>query len=132
LLAQGPIVEVQLAVGAILENLLKTQKQPVPAPITSLAMIDTGASATVVRDTLPPSLGLNPVSVVPINTPSSTHVLCPVYLLRLVLPNNVVVETTAIAAPLQNQHIQCLIGRDVLQHGVLVYIGYANTFSLSF
>jgi len=132
LLAQGPIVEVQLAVGAILENILKSQKQPVPAPITSIAMIDTGASATVVRDTLPPGLGLNPVSVVPINTPSSTNVLCPVYLLRLVLPNNVVVETTAVAAPLQNQHIQCLIGRDVLQHGVLVYIGYANTFSLSF
>ena len=95
-------------------------------------MIDTGASATVVRDNLPLALGLNPVSVVLITTPSSTNVLCPVYLLRLVLPNNVVVETTAIAAPLQNQHIQCLIGRDVLQHGVLVYIGYANTFSLSF
>lgn len=54
------------------------------------------------------------------------------YLLRLALPNNVVVETTAIAAPLQDQHIQCLIGRDVLQHGVFIYIGYANTFSLSF
>lgn len=95
-------------------------------------MIDTGASGTVVRDTLPPALGLNPVGAVPINTPSSVNVVCPVYLLRLVLPNNVVVETTVIAAPLQNRNIQCLIGRDVLNHGVLIYIGYANRFSLSF
>jgi len=51
---------------------------------------------------------------------------------RLLFPNRVVVETTAIAAPLQGQHIQCLIGRDVLKHGVFVYIGYTDTFTLSF
>jgi hypothetical protein len=30
------------------------------------------------------------------------------------------------------QNIQCLIGRDILQHGVLIYIGYSNQFTLSF
>jgi hypothetical protein len=33
---------------------------------------------------------------------------------------------------LGGQPVQCLIGRDILQHGVLVYIGYANQFTLSF
>jgi len=95
-------------------------------------MIDTGASGTVLQEGVPKQLGLQPVGVVSINTPSSTNVSSYEYLVRLVFPNNVVVETTAIEAPLQGQHIQCLIGRDTLAHGVLVYIGYANTFSLSF
>lgn len=52
--------------------------------------------------------------------------------MRLLFPNNVLIETTVIAAPLQGQHIQCLIGRDVLRHGVLIYIGYIDSFTLSF
>ena len=52
--------------------------------------------------------------------------------MRILFPNNVVVETVVIAAPLQGQHIQCLIGRDVLRHGVFIYTGYTETFTLSF
>jgi len=52
--------------------------------------------------------------------------------MRLLFPNNVIVETVVIAAPLQGQNILCLIGRDVLQHGVFIYTGYVNTFTLSF
>ena len=95
-------------------------------------MIDTGASGTVIRDDIPPMLGLQPVGVSFINTPSSTNVRCYEYLIRLVFPNNVVVEASVIAAPLQGQEVQCLIGRDILAHGVLIYIGYTHTFSLSF
>lgn len=47
-------------------------------------------------------------------------------------PNNMVVDGTVIEAPLQGQHIQGLIGRDILAHGVLIYTGYANQFTLSF
>jgi len=52
--------------------------------------------------------------------------------MRLLFPQNVVVETAVIAAPLQGQHIQCLVGRDVLHHGVFIYTGYINSFTLSF
>lgn len=95
-------------------------------------MIDTGATATVIRQGLATQLGLNPIGVVHINTPSSTNVPCHEFLVRLLFPNNVLVETTVIEAALRGQHIECLIGRDVLAHGVLVYIGYGNLFSLSF
>ena len=87
---------------------------------------------SIVRQGIPSQLGLKPIGVTYINTPSSTNVACYEYLVRLVFPNNVLVETTVLEAPLQGQHIQCLIGRDVLAHGVLVYIGYGNLFSLSF
>ena len=47
-------------------------------------------------------------------------------------PNNILAETPILEAPLQGQHIQCLIGRDVLADGVFFYIGSSNLFSLSF
>jgi hypothetical protein len=46
--------------------------------------------------------------------------------------NNVVGEGVVIEAPLAGQHIQGLIGRDVLAQSVLVYIGYTNQFTVSF
>jgi hypothetical protein len=95
-------------------------------------MIDTGATGSVIQQGLAAQLGLNPVGLVQIHTPSSTNVVCYEYAVRLVFPNNVVFEGTVIEAPLQGQHIQCLIGRDVLAQAVLVYIGYSNLFSLSF
>jgi hypothetical protein len=95
-------------------------------------MIDTGATKSVIQQGIAIQLGLKPVSVTSITTPSSTNVLCPEYLVRLVFPNNVLYEGTVIEAPLQGQSVQCLIGRDVLSHAVFVYIGYRNLFSLSF
>ncbi|MFZ1061425.1 MAG: aspartyl protease family protein [Candidatus Rokuibacteriota bacterium] len=95
-------------------------------------MIDTGATSSVMRQGFAAQLGLHPVGVAYINTHSSTNVACYEYLVRLVFPNNVVAEATVLEAPLLGQHIQCLIGRYVLAHGVLVYIGYGNLFTLSF
>ena len=95
-------------------------------------MIDTGATVSVVQQGLPAQLGLEPVGVTYINTASSTNVACHEYVVVLIFPNNVVAETTILEAPLEGQHIQCLIGRDVLAHGVLVYVGSSNFFSLSF
>jgi hypothetical protein len=94
-------------------------------------MIDTGATGSVLREGLAAQLGLNPVGITYINTPSSTNVTCHECLVRLVFPNNVLFETTVLEAPLQGQHIQCLIGRDVLARGIFAYIGYGNLFSLS-
>jgi hypothetical protein len=130
--AVGPIVELRIAVGTAVETALRRAGTALPAPVPAVAMIDTGATGTVIRQGLASQLGLNPVGVTHINTPSSTNVPCYEYVVRLLFPNNVLVEATVLEAPLQGQHIQCLIGRDVLAHGVLVYIGYGNLFSLSF
>ncbi len=128
----GPVVEIKLAVGTIIEDVFQKNSQNIPTHIQAAAMIDTGATGTVVREDIVKQLDLHPVGTTLINTPSSTNVQCYEYLVRLLFPNNVVVETVVIAAPLQGQHIQCLIGRDVLKHGVFIYTGYINTFTLSF
>ena len=128
----GPVVEVRLTVGKPVEDALRRAVQPIPIPLMAHAMIDTGATRTVVREDIPRQLNINPIGIASITTASSVNVQCYEYLLRLLFPNNVVVETVMIAAPLRGQHIQCLIGRDVLRHAVFIYTGYMNSFTLSF
>ena len=98
-----------------------------------LAMIDTGATGTVISQGLAKQLNINPVGTMLMHTPSSTNVLCYQFDVQIVFPNNVNVPSIIVSeAPLQGQHIQCLIGRDLLQHAVLIYTGYDNSFTLSF
>jgi hypothetical protein len=129
---QGPWIDLQLTVGAAAEAVLRKAGDPIPAPVSARAMIDTGASHTVIQQNLATQLGLQPVGTTYINTPASTNVPCPRYRVRLLFPQNTLFEVTALATPLQGQHIQCLIGRDVLARAVFVYIGDNNLFSLSF
>jgi len=129
----GPIIEaLSVAVGSPVEEALRAAKQPIPTPVQLVGMIDTGATGTVIQDGIAAKLRLQPVGTVYINTPSSANVLCYRYTVRFLFPNNVVVDSIVIEAPLQGQPIQCLIGRDILAHGVFVYIGYMNQFTLSF
>lgn len=128
----GPLVEVDIAVGSHAEAAMQDAGQDVPAPVGVHGLIDTGASSSVVREGIPGALDLHPVGVTRINTPSSTDVPCSEYLVRFVFPNDVIFETTAIEAPLQGQRIECLIGRDVLARAVLIYNGYTELFTLSF
>lgn len=130
--AVGPVVELRLALGLAAEEAFRRSGAAPPTPVAVVGMVDTGASGTVIQQGLPAQLQLNPVGFTTITTPSSTHMRCYRFVVRLLFPNNVVFETTAIEAPLQGQHIQCLVGRDVLSQGVLIYIGYSNLFSLSF
>lgn len=128
----GPIAELGVAVGSAVEAAMEEAGQEVPSPVDVVGLIDTGASVSVIREGIAGQLGLNPVGVKRINTPSSTGIECPEYLVRFVFSNDVVLEATAIEAPLQGQRIQSLLGRDVLSRAVFVYIGYSNLFSLSF
>jgi hypothetical protein len=128
----GPVVDVQIGVNKDVESDLRDSGQNVPAPYLALAMIDTGASLTVIREGLAQDLGLQPTGVRMIHTPSDTNVRCHEYLVRLLFPNGIVFEMDVVEAPLKGQHIDCLVGRDVLARGILVYIGPDNLFTLSF
>jgi hypothetical protein len=130
--ALGPIVEVQVTVGTAVEQALRAAGQLIPSPVKVLAQIDTGATGSVLQAGLPAQLNLTPVGMTAVNTPSSTNVQCPEYLVRFVFPNNVLFETTNLEAPLAGQSIQGLIGRDVLAQAVLVYIGYNNQVTIRF
>lgn len=97
----GPIVKIRLAVGSIVEEILKRDKQSIPSSVEATAMIDTGATGTVIRAEIIEQLHLKPIGTTLISTPSSTDFRCYEYLMRILFPNNVVVETVIIAAPLR-------------------------------
>ena len=125
--------QVRIGVSEPAANLLRQEGKPVPTSVEITALIDTGASGTAVKPEVIRQLQLTPRGVTNIATPSSTAHPCNVYDVSLTFANGVVVPViTVIEVPLEGQVIQGLIGRDVLAHGILIYSGYTNTFSLSF
>jgi hypothetical protein len=95
-------------------------------------LVDTGAALSAVVPDLVQKLGLQPVGVAQVVTPSTTTpVTMPTYAARLTLETGQVFETTVLGSPLHGQNIQGLIGRDVLSQCVLIYIGYANQFTIA-
>jgi hypothetical protein len=127
---QGPLVEVLfLPSDAFLKH---NSVDPIPT-VSLMGMVDTGASTTVIQRGFAERLGLSPIGVTHITTPSSMHVPCMQYDMAVSFPNSIKIGSIVVTeAPLQGQHIQCLIGHDILAHGVLIYIGYTNTYTLSF
>ena len=129
----GPVCQVRIGVSGPTADLLKGQGKPIPAPVEIMALIDTGASGTAVKPEVIHQLQLTPRGVAQIATPSSSAHPCNVYDVSLTFPNGVMIPLiTVMEVPLEGQRIQGLIGRDVLAHGILIYSGYTNTFSLSF
>jgi predicted aspartyl protease len=130
--ADGPVVEVSFSLVRTARDAIGRAGEAVPAAVPASALIDTGASGTVVQAGLLSSLGLNPISVVNASTPTTTvPVPLPVYAVGLLLPNGYL-EVTVVEAPLGGQNIQALIGRDVLKYGIFIYQGHTSQFTLSF
>ena len=128
----GPVIELILAPS--LRLLRTTAVSPSSMQqVKVVAMIDTGASGSLIKQGIAELLGIYPIGNTYLNTPSSTNVHCSQFHVQMVFPNDVIIQSMVVTeAPLQNQHIQCLIGRDVLQHGLFIYNGSDNSFTLSF
>lgn len=132
--ATGPVVEIFITSSAHFQQVLKPKPEELPQPVKATALIDTGATGTVIQEGIAQKLGLSPVGVTHISTPSSENVLCEQYEVDLLfMPNNVrCPDIVVLQAPLGGQSIQCLIGRDVLSNAVFIYTGYDNSFTLAF
>ena len=109
----------------------------VNSPITVAAMIDTGASSSVIQAGIAAMLGIQPIGVQSICTPTSQNVMCGRYAVGFLFPATagvlvpVMFDMVMTETPLQGQNIQCLLGRDFLSHGILVYSGPDNSFTFS-
>jgi len=96
------------------------------------ALIDTGASGTLVQTSVVERMGLSPFDTALLTTPSTTQPLRRrLYRVRIVFSKTVAFETNIVEGPLIGQNVQCLIGRDILEHIVFTYDGPNSRFSLS-
>ena len=134
LIAIGPILDLQVVPSRAASAAMKSAGQTPPEPVTVSAMIDTGASNCVIQNGIAQNLNLQPVGSHLINTPTSQNVQCFQYAVGLVFPAtaglnlSITMEMVVTEAPLVGQHIQCLLGRDFLAHGIPVYSGPEESF----
>ena len=121
----GPLLEARVVGRAPSRD----ARKPV-APVTVTAMLDTGSSTTVLKDTLIEALGLEPVGRVLVST-AGHQVDCFEFAVRIVLQKGVEFNIRALALPMRGQSIECLIGRDILAKSVLIWLGLQNQFTIS-
>lgn len=130
----GPLLAGEVSVPSKIAEVIQKTKKEIPNPITGPALIDTGAASTCVDEEILKNLGLPIVGEQPIATPSgpSKAYLYPV---KLEFPGSPIPPlefNRVIGANLKDQKIAILIGRDILQHCILIYNGPGGHFSLSF
>jgi predicted aspartyl protease len=130
---RGPIVQVSVSVGQQIAEPILQAGGALPPPVSGLALIDTGATSTCVDQAAAEKLQLPVIDVVNVASASHASAQQNVYPIRVeVVGLPIAINAPrAIGAPLQSQGILVLLGRDVLQHCVLVYNGTMGSFSLS-
>lgn len=128
----GPRVTVEVHISQVLAGYFSQRGQPVPGPISGLALFDTGASISAVDTETIANLGLNPVGVASVHTPAGivSQNLYPVTFLFPAINNLRAAFNTVIGAELRSQGIIALVGRDFLSNCLMVYNGPAGIYSI--
>ncbi len=136
----GAVVPVEVHVPQAIAQVLNQQAKPIPAAVTGLALIDTGASRTCVHEASLTSLGLNPISVVNSGTARGV-VQQSVYPARLVFPTHgwtldfvglAGVDLSGQTIPVNPpQQLLALVGRDLLESCVLIWNGPAGEWTIT-
>jgi hypothetical protein len=129
----GPILDIEVLPSRPVLEMLQ-EKRGGMEPLVVRAMIDTGASMSVIQAGLLDSFGIFPTNRLHASTPTSSGYPCGVYPLQLLMPGHHErpLSVDVVELPLQGQHVQFLIGRDILQFGVFIYQGHIDSFTLSF
>jgi predicted aspartyl protease len=136
----GPIIDVTIGVSHPREMQLRAAQQAVPLPIKVRALIDTGASCSLITQTIVNKLRIPVRGTTPMHTPSTdgtaqdacvydvsfvidlTDQQARRYASLFVIGRNVMIQPG----------VEALIGRDILQHGIFNYNGTAKIFLLGF
>jgi hypothetical protein len=125
LMQLGPQLKVEVRVPKAFEDLLVQQGKPVPKAIAGMALFDSGASISAVDDSVITSLGVQPVGITTVHTPSGSAEQNQ-YPVRFSFPETSLPELhvhQAIGSFLQAQGLTALIGRDALSSLVFIYNG---------
>jgi predicted aspartyl protease len=133
---EGPTISVIVRPSTAFLDSLKEQGKDVDVEgkiIRAQMLVDTGASGSAVDSSLIHELALRPTGAISIATPSHENHEVLTYDIDLIIEqNNFTIQNIQVfATALNNQGIQGLIGRDVLQHMLLVYNGYSGNFTLA-
>ena len=128
----GPTCSIVLKPSDPTIEKLKLEKHNVPS-IKVLALIDTGASSTAISQNVVEKLKLIPRGTAKVYTSNKTAEMRNEFDIALEFDTDSYLPILKVlSANLQDHSIDCLIGRDVLQYGLLIYNGVEKQVTLSF
>jgi predicted aspartyl protease len=130
LTGSGPLVSVEISLPAALKAHLSEKGLPIPPPQSGFALIDTGAFATAVDQTIFDALGVQPIDTIETSTPHGVD-QSPVYPATVTFPGldlNEMPMERIVGCHLKWQNAESkevimLLGRDLLQYFLMVYNG---------
>lgn len=128
----GPTCQVVIKPSDPIIEKLESEKKKVPR-VSVLALIDTGASTTAVSHRVVKKLKLVPRGTVQVYTSHKKPETRNEFDISLAFDARTRLTIVKVLdASLQSHDIDCLIGRDVLDHGVLTYNGPKKQVILKF
>ncbi len=129
---RGPLATVSVTVGDDMADYLERSHMTVPTPRSVTALIDTGAQWSTVPARLAMELGIPEADERMAEDFSGALAIYPVYPIKFLLPDGKPrAEVFALGtreSPFRE--FQCLIGRDLLARGSLVYLGRKRRYML--
>lgn len=136
----GPILAVQIEIPTALANQLQLGNQTIPNPVAGQALIDTGASVSAVDAAVVQQLGVQPVGIANVGTAGGPQQQT-IYPAKFSFPgtNLPSIEFGELLGanlagqqlPLPQGQLIALLGRDILQHFILVYNGPGGMYSIA-
>jgi hypothetical protein len=135
----GPLVSVEIGVPTALKQYLSEKGLPIPPAVAGFALVDTGAFATAVDDSVFETLGVSNIDEITTDTPHGRGT-SKVYPANVSFPGmNVtdmpmerVVGSTLKWKTRDEKEILMLMGRDLLQYFLLVYNGPGSDITLCY
>jgi hypothetical protein len=133
--AHGPRLPVTLSVPSNAMTRLKAEGKNVPAPIETIALIDTAASNTCITPQHARALGLTPLGTTEILTgagvtPEGEGITKNIYEVRITISPDYSEDLMVLETDTVWINAGALIGRDVLTKAVLIYGGPGGTCTL--
>ena len=132
----GPLVHVRLTIDRTLRRAYESAARALPAPIRGMALIDTGAVQSGIDEAAALELGLNPVGVSEMLTPTGERTKVGVFWGELAFetaefqPLRQQFLGMKLGYPVGESRVVAILGRDFLRDGRLSYDGPSRTFSL--
>ena len=133
----GPLLQVQVMVPPALAALLGQSNQPIPAPGTGWALIDTGATRTCVDKVVLNKLGVQATGTITTGTAAGPAQQF-LYPAKLTFPSaNFDLEFGSVIGvdlggqSIAGKNVIVLLGRDVLSRCILIYNGPGGVFTLA-
>ena len=141
ILANGPLADVIVEVGARRAATMRNAGQPIPQSVHLRALLDTGADCTFADTRHIPFLSLLPFQIVLVGDGRGSFVMAPQYeaSLTVVHPSgnrrdNLVLRDHPLADRILDPTLgyEVLIGRDILDLCLFVYDGRGKTVTLAY